>query len=58
MRRSLLARAAAALAALAALGAVHPADLPARLKPLLDKDTPHGLREIAKAALSAPRQCR
>ncbi|WP_437510470.1 HEAT repeat domain-containing protein [Sorangium sp. So ce1099] len=45
-------------AALAALGAVHPADLPARLKPLLDKDTPHGLRETARAALSAPPQCR
>ncbi|WP_437578653.1 HEAT repeat domain-containing protein [Sorangium sp. So ce887] len=45
-------------AALAALGAVHPADLPARLKPLLDKDTPHGLREAARAALSAAPQCR
>ncbi|WP_437327842.1 HEAT repeat domain-containing protein [Sorangium sp. So ce381] len=45
-------------AALAALGSVHPADLPARLKPLLDKDTPHGLREAARAALSAPPQCR
>ncbi|MGK3966229.1 HEAT repeat domain-containing protein [Sorangium sp. So ce118] len=45
-------------AALAALGAVHPADLPARLKPLLDKDTPHGLRETARAALSAAPQCR
>ncbi|WP_437735389.1 HEAT repeat domain-containing protein [Sorangium sp. So ce1335] len=45
-------------AALAALGAVHPADLPARLKPLLDKDTPHGLRETARAALSATPQCR
>ncbi|WP_437782252.1 HEAT repeat domain-containing protein [Sorangium sp. So ce1097] len=44
-------------AALAALGAVHPADLPARLKPLLDKDTPHGLRETARAALSATPQC-
>ncbi|WP_437336542.1 HEAT repeat domain-containing protein [Sorangium sp. So ce394] len=45
-------------AALAALGAVHPADLPARLKPLLDKDTPHGLRETARAALAAAPQCR
>ncbi|WP_437289217.1 HEAT repeat domain-containing protein [Sorangium sp. So ce406] len=45
-------------AALAALGAVHPADLPARLKPLLDKDTPHGLRETARAALAATPQCR
>ncbi|MDC0682561.1 HEAT repeat domain-containing protein [Sorangium atrum] len=45
-------------AALAALGSVHPADLPARLKPLLDKGTPHGLREAARAALSAPPQCR
>ncbi|WP_437591276.1 HEAT repeat domain-containing protein [Sorangium sp. So ce1000] len=45
-------------AALAALGSVHPADLPARLKPLLDKDTPHGLREVARAALSAAPQCR
>ncbi|WP_437280126.1 HEAT repeat domain-containing protein [Sorangium sp. So ce375] len=45
-------------AALAALGSVHPADLPARLKPLLDKDTPHGLREAARAALSAAPQCR
>ncbi|WP_437678489.1 HEAT repeat domain-containing protein [Sorangium sp. So ce131] len=45
-------------AALAALGAVHPADLPARLEPLLDKDTPHGLRETARAALSAAPQCR
>ncbi|WP_437877340.1 HEAT repeat domain-containing protein [Sorangium sp. So ce513] len=45
-------------AALAALGAVHPADLPARLKPLLDKDTPRGLRETARAALSATPQCR
>ncbi|WP_437962662.1 HEAT repeat domain-containing protein (plasmid) [Sorangium sp. So ce119] len=45
-------------AALAALGAVHPADLPARLRPLLDKDTPHGLRETARAALSATPQCR
>ncbi|WP_437867637.1 HEAT repeat domain-containing protein [Sorangium sp. So ce363] len=44
-------------AALAALGSVHPADLPARLKPLLDKDTPHGLREAARAALSAAPQC-
>ncbi|WP_437690683.1 HEAT repeat domain-containing protein [Sorangium sp. So ce176] len=45
-------------AALAALGAVRPADLPARLEPLLDKGTPHGLREAARAALSAAPQCR
>ncbi|MGK4007114.1 HEAT repeat domain-containing protein [Sorangium sp. So ce1036] len=45
-------------AALAALGAVRPADLKARLGPLLARDTPHGLREMARAALSAAPQCR
>ena len=45
-------------AALAALGSVHPRISPARLAPLLDKDTPHGLRETARAALSAAPQCR
>jgi hypothetical protein len=45
-------------ASLAALGQVHPADLEKRLAPLLDKDTPRGVREMAKASIEATGQCR
>ncbi|MCC6554115.1 MAG: hypothetical protein IT372_14005 [Polyangiaceae bacterium] len=45
-------------AALAALGQVHPDDLSKRLAPLLEKDTPRGLREMARAALEATGSCR
>ncbi|MFT3768283.1 MAG: hypothetical protein QM820_22770 [Minicystis sp.] len=44
-------------AAVAALGDVHPADLNERLAPLLDKDTPVPLKEMAKAALAAHGTC-
>jgi hypothetical protein len=44
-------------AAIAALGKLHPADLPARLAPLLTKDTPPMVREMARAALAAEPAC-
>jgi HEAT repeat protein len=45
----------ATLAALAALG---PPDLAARLAPLLAKDTPGPVRELARATLKSPPSCR
>ncbi len=45
-------------AAVATLGQVRPADLADRLAPLLQKDAPPGVREMAKAALSATGGCR
>jgi hypothetical protein len=44
-------------AAVAALSVVHPADLATRLAPLLAKDAPPGLNEMAKAALASERGC-
>ncbi|MFO0758162.1 MAG: HEAT repeat domain-containing protein [Byssovorax sp.] len=44
-------------ASVAALGAIHPPDLQARLAPLLAKDAPPMLREMARAALSAESSC-
>jgi hypothetical protein len=44
-------------AAIAALGQVHPADLASRLGPLLEKDAPLPVREMAKAALAAQGGC-
>lgn len=45
-------------AAIAALGDTHPADLAARLAPLLARDAPGPLREMAKAALGASPTCK
>ena len=39
-------------AAIAALGEVHPADIAARLAPLLEQDAPMPVREMAKAAMA------
>jgi hypothetical protein len=44
-------------AAVAALSVVHPDDLAKRLAPLLAKDAPPGLNEMAKSALTAERGC-
>lgn len=44
-------------AAIAALGAVHPRDIERRLAPLLEKDTPLPLREMARLAIASPGQC-
>ncbi len=44
-------------AAIGALGALHPADLDARLAPLLAKDAPGPLREMARAAKNTPSTC-
>ena len=46
-------------AAIAALGRVHPADLRARLLPLLEgKDVARGVRDMARAALATRETCR
>lgn len=45
-------------AAIAALGALHPRDLEKRLGPLLQKDTPLPVREMARVAIAASGQCR
>jgi HEAT repeat protein len=45
-------------AAIAALGDAHPADLAERLAPLLARDAPGPLREMAKAALGAASSCK
>jgi HEAT repeats len=45
-------------AAIAALGQLHPADLPSRLAPLLEKDAPPAVREMARAAIAMPGGCR
>lgn len=45
-------------ASIAALGMVRPPDLAERLAPLLEKDTPLPVREMAKAALAEPGGCR
>ena len=45
-------------AAIAALGDAHPADLATRLAPLLEKDAPGPVREMARAALAATPACR
>jgi hypothetical protein len=45
-------------AAIAALGAVHPRDIGERLGPLLQKDTPLAVREMARVAVAAKGQCR
>ena len=45
-------------AAVAALSVVHPADLAERLAPLLAKNAPPGLNEMAKSALKAEGACR
>ncbi|MEO7331052.1 MAG: HEAT repeat domain-containing protein, partial [Minicystis sp.] len=44
-------------ASIAALGRVHPADLDARLAPLLAKDSPPMVREMARSALAAETTC-
>ncbi|MEP7122443.1 MAG: HEAT repeat domain-containing protein [Byssovorax sp.] len=44
-------------AAVAALSVVHPDDLQKRLAPLLAKDAPPGLNEMAKTALASERGC-
>ena len=44
-------------AAIAALGELHPKDLAERLAPLLTKDTPPFVREMAKAAIANPGSC-
>ena len=44
-------------AAIGALGALHPADLDARLAPLLAKDAPGPVREMARAAKNTPSTC-
>lgn len=46
------------LAAIEALGAVHPANLPARLEPLRSKQAPATLKAAADRALAAPASCR
>jgi len=45
-------------AAVAALGMVRPADLAQRLAPLMEKDAPPGVKELARAAMSAKSACR
>lgn len=45
-------------AAVAALGMLHPADLSARLAPLMSKQAPAGAREMARAAIAADPMCR
>lgn len=45
-------------AAVAALSVVHPADLEQRLSPLLAKDAPPGLNEMARSAIKAAPGCR
>ena len=44
-------------AAVAALSVLHPDDLATRLAPLLAKDAPPGLNEMAKSAISASKGC-
>jgi HEAT repeat protein len=44
-------------AAVAALSVVHPADLAQRLAPLLAKDAPPGLNEMAKGAIASEKGC-
>ncbi len=46
-----------AASAIAALGQLHPADLEARLAPLLAKDTPVAAREMARSALATRGEC-
>lgn len=45
-------------AAIAALGMLQPKDLADRLAPLLEKDTPPPVREMARAAMGAKSDCR